>query len=281
MTLNTNAQLLWKISGKGLTKPSYIIGTHHLATLSILDSIVNIRKVLKETEQVYGEVVMKDMLAPETMGEVQKAITITNDSTLNKLFTPEDYLKVQSFCQENLMFDIAQTPKIKPAYLLNNSAIAIYIKKVGQFKMNEQLDSFFQEQAITMNKKVGGLETYKFQFNILFNTPLKRQAEQFMCLLKHLDEAVTSLQNLTTAYMKQDLNEMMRINKKKLNDACDYSESEEDIMIYNRNKNWVEQFPQIMQEGSTLFAVGALHLPGEKGVLTLLKAKGYKVEPLK
>ena len=52
-------------------------------------------------------------------------------------------------------------------------------------------------------------------------------------------------------------------------------------MIYNRNQAWAEKLPSIMKTAPTFVAVGALHLPGEKGVLNLLKKQGYTVEPVK
>ena len=52
-------------------------------------------------------------------------------------------------------------------------------------------------------------------------------------------------------------------------------------MIYNRNKAWAEKLPTIMKAAPTFVAVGALHLPGEKGLLKLLKSQGYTVEPVK
>jgi uncharacterized protein YbaP (TraB family) len=57
-------------------------------------------------------------------------------------------------------------------------------------------------------------------------------------------------------------------------------ESYMDLLLYNRNRRWVEQMPPIMQNGSILFAVGAGHLPGEEGVIKLLLKKGYAVKPL-
>ena len=57
-TLSVNAQLLWKISGNGLKEPSYIMGTHHLAPLSIKDSIQGLQAALDQTQQVYGELKM-------------------------------------------------------------------------------------------------------------------------------------------------------------------------------------------------------------------------------
>lgn len=51
-----------------------------------------------------------------------------------------------------------------------------------------------------------------------------------------------------------------------------------DLLLNNRNKDWVEKMPAIMKEKSTLFAVGAGHLGGDQGVITLLKKAGYTVE---
>ena len=48
VAFSANAQLLWKVSGNGLNQPSYIIGTHHLAPFSIMDSIAGLQKAMKE-----------------------------------------------------------------------------------------------------------------------------------------------------------------------------------------------------------------------------------------
>ena len=51
VAFSANAQLLWKVSGNGLTQPSYIIGTHHLAPFSIMDSIAGLQKAMNETHR--------------------------------------------------------------------------------------------------------------------------------------------------------------------------------------------------------------------------------------
>ena len=56
--ISAQAQLLWKVSGNGLQKPSYIFGTHHYAPLTVLDSVPQIRQVQNDVEQVCGEVDM-------------------------------------------------------------------------------------------------------------------------------------------------------------------------------------------------------------------------------
>lgn len=282
VALSANAQLLWKVSGNGITQPSYIVGTHHLAPISIKDNIAGLQKALDETQQVYGELKMSDIQAPATMQKMQKMMMIESDTTLTSLLSPTDYETANKFCKENLMMDLSMVPKLKPAFLLNTIAVAAYIKHIGNFNPQEQIDTYFQTQATQKGKKVNGLETPDFQFNLLYNGyPLQRQAQLLMCTLNNIDNEVDNLKKLTDAYMKQDLNTMLKISEERRNDQCDPLPGEEDAMIYNRNKAWTKQLPTIMQAAPTFVAVGALHLPGEKGLLNLLKKQGYKVEPVK
>lgn len=282
VAFSANAQLLWKVSGNGLNQPSFIIGTHHLAPFSIMDSIAGLQKALNETQQVYGELKMSEMQIPATMEKMQKAMMIANDTTLTSLLSPEDFEIANKFCKENLMLDLNMAPKLKPAFLLNNVVVMAYVKHIGKFNPQEQLDTFFQSQATQNGKKVDGLETAEFQFDLLFNgSSLQRQAQLLMCTLNNIDTEVESLKKLTNAYMKQDLNTMLQISEERKGNQCDSSASEEDAMIYNRNQSWAQKLPAIMKAAPTFVAVGALHLPGEKGLLNLLKKQGYTVEPVK
>ena len=72
--VSMNAQLLWKVSGNGLEKPSYIMGTHHVAPLSVLDSIKGFDEALSSVDAVYGEVVMSQMNAPETQQKMMAMV---------------------------------------------------------------------------------------------------------------------------------------------------------------------------------------------------------------
>ena len=73
----------------------------------------------------------------------------------------------------------------------------------------------------------------------------------------------------------------MEAMDEKMHNSCDGRPEEEDALIYNRNADWVTKMPALMAKKPTLFAVGAAHLPGEKGVLNLLRQAGYKVEAVK
>lgn len=282
MALGMQAQLLWKVSGNGLSQPSYIMGTHHLSPLSIKDSIAGMKQALTDTKQVYGELVMSATQTPAMMQTMQKFMVTASDTTFQSLFSPEDYEMINKYCKENLMFDIAMMPKLKPAFLSNNLIVILYMKHVGGFNPQEQLDAYFQTQATASGKKVEGLETPEFQFDMLFNgSSLKRQAEQLLCMLNDVDKNIDQLKKMTAYYNAQNLDALLELMKERQGDQCDPLPGELEVMLDNRNINWAKKLPAIMKEAPTFVAVGAGHLPGEKGLLNLLKAQGYTIEPVK
>ena len=247
IALNANAQLLWKISGNGLEKPSYILGTHHLAPLSIKDSIAGLPEAVDGTSQVYGEVVMSEAMSPEFMQTMQQNMMMAGDTTLQVLFTPEQYELVGKAVKENLMADIAMLAKMKPAFITQQLTLILCMKHLGGFNPQEQLDTYFQQH----------------------------------CLVSDIDKAMDQTKRLNNAYKAQNLDEMLKLMEERDGNSCDPQPGEMEDLLDNRNKAWIEKMPSIMKETPTLFVVGAGHLPGTNGVLKLLKEKGYTVEPMK
>ncbi|MGI6814961.1 TraB/GumN family protein [Bacteroides sp. KG123] len=279
---SAHAQLLWKISGNGLEKPSYVFGTYHLAPLGIKDSIAALPQAMNETTQVYGEVVMSEMMSPAFMQSMQQQMMMPKDSTLQSLFTPEQYEEVGKVVKENMMVDIAMLAQLKPAAITQQLTVILYMRHTPGFNPQEQLDNYFQQQAQQQGKKVGGLETVQSQIDILFNSQtLKRQAELLHCMAHDIDRTVGQVKRVIAAYQKQDLKIVLQLLAERHGDACDPLPGEMEALIDNRNKAWAEKMPAIMSEAPTLFVVGAGHLPGDNGLLNLLQQQGYTLEDLK
>ena len=281
ITLGANAQILWKISGNDLSKPSYILGTHHLAPISIVDSIANFRQTLNAVEQVYGELVMEEMKSPSNLQKMQQAIILPNDTTLRTLLTPAQCDSVARTLKQLMGVDLKMVEKMKPAFLNTQLAVILAMKSIEGFNPQQQLDGWVQDEAKEQGKKIGSLETMDMQINILFySQSLQRQAELLYATVTHLSESAELARKMTDAYMNQDLELLEATMNEELGDGCDALPAEKDLLIYNRNENWVKLMPGIMQEQSTLFAVGAGHLLGKRGVLNLLKEQGYTVNPV-
>ena len=282
IALGAQAQLLWKISGNGLNKPSYIFGTHHVAPLSMKDSIAGITEAMDGTSQVYGELVMEDMMKPEMMMKMQQAMMLPADTTLKSLFTKAQYDSIASVVKEHIGMELAMFDKLKPAALNTQLAVVLSAKAVKGFNPQEQLDTWFQTQAKQAGKKIGGLETMESQIDVLYNSQsLKRQAQQLYCSATHIDYGIDMTRRLAEAYLNQDLDKLLDITEEKMGNACDSTPEEEETLIFGRNADWVKRMPDIMAQSPTLFVVGAGHLPGERGVLKLLEKQGYAVEAMK
>ena len=81
---SANAQLLWKISGRGIEKPSYILGTHHAVPFTYCDSIPGLMEAFEEVDYVIGEFDMVKMgeMTPVQMQNMQKRMMMPADTTL-------------------------------------------------------------------------------------------------------------------------------------------------------------------------------------------------------
>ena len=282
------AQLLWKISGNGLQKPSYIIGTYHLAPVSFTDSIKGLKAALDASEQVYGEIIMADMTSPENMQKMQAAMMLPDGQTLDKLFTADEMTRINALVKSVLGVDMTnpmvaqQLGKLTPYALQVQLGVLIYLKKHPGFNPNEGFDSYFQKEAAAKGKGVGGLETFDFQINTLYKSAtMERQKQLLLCMADNLEFTEEQTENVVKAFFTQDLDGIEKAMDAKLNNTCDGTPEEKETLIYSRNDNWMKQMPEIMKQKGTFFAVGAGHLPGERGLLAQLKKAGYTVEGIK
>lgn len=287
-TAGMNAQLLYKISGKGLQKPSYIIGTYHLAPVSFVDSIPGLRSALAESEQVYGEIETADMTSPENIAKMQQAMMLPEGKTLTELLTPEQMQKLNATMKELLGVDMSnpmvaqQMNKMLPQALVTQLTVIMYLKKHSGFNPTQSFDDYFQQQAVAQGKPVGGFETMDFQLQALFGSiSIERQIELLMCFLNNREWEESQVDNIVEAFFAQDLNRIEAAMDEKQDNSCDATDEENELLIYGRNATWLKKMPEIMQQKSTFFAVGAAHLAGERGVLAGLRNAGYLVEGIK
>lgn len=281
ITVCANAQLLWKISGNGLERPSYIMGTHHLAPLSIKDSIAHLQQAIDQTSQVYGELIMDDATNPEAILKMQQAMMLPADTTLKSLFTQEQYDTIAAVVKDYMGMDMAMFDRLKPAAVTTQLSVALVMKSLKGFNPQEQLDTWFQTQARQTGKKIGGLETIDLQVDVLYNSQsLRRQALLLYCTATHIEQGIEQTLRMTDAYMNQDLDGLLSVMEEEMNSSCDSTPEEQETLIYGRNANWANQMPDIMKQSPTLFVVGAGHLPGQHGLLELLQELGYTVEAM-
>ena len=284
----SNAQLLYRISGNGLEKPSYIVGTYHLAPGSFADSIPGLTEAFGSCKQICGELDIQDALKEENRTSFEKAQFLPEGTTFSSLLTKEQMDKVNVLMRETMGVDMtnpalaAQFDKMTPAAISTTLTLLAYMKKIPNINPMDLLDGHLQQIAAKQGMEVKGFESVEFQASVLYGTPLEKQVEELMCLVDNFDDAIEMAEFVTAAYFSQDLDRLQEELDGESDDPCTSSSPEDnERLIYNRNANWVKAMPEIMKEAPTFFAVGAAHLCGEKGVLRLLEAAGYKIEGVK
>ena len=288
---NANAQLLYKISGKGLDKPSYIVGTLHLAPASFVESIPGANRILVSVDQVCGEVDMNEINSTENMQKMMEAMMLPEGQSLSDILTSEEMDKLNAYLRKILGVDLTnpmiaeQMGKMTPVSLSTTLELMTYMKETPGFNPAALIDEYFQKEAIKKGKPIIGLETVDFQIQILYkSSTLDRQKEALFCSIDKEEEYSKLMKELTEAYFAQNIEELLAVMEQEYDIACgdiEETEKEMELVLYGRNEDWIKKMPAIMSEKSTLFVVGAGHLPGDRGVLKLLKDNGYKVKAVK
>ena len=287
-SVTANAQLLYKISGNGLNTPSYIVGTYHLAPASYVDSIPGARVALETAEQVCGELSMDEMSSLEGTQKVMAAMMLPDGQSLKDVLSEEEFAKLDAFMADVMGVGLsnpmvgAQLGKMTPMAIATQLQLLQYMKMTPGFNPNALIDSYFQTEASKNGKPVIGFETMDFQISVLYKgRSIERQKVQLMCMIDNREYELMMMKTLTEAYFAQDIAKLLEVTEEKLGNKCDSTPEEDEALIYGRNADWAEKMPAIMGDKSTLFVVGAAHLPGERGVLELLKKKRYAVEAVK
>jgi uncharacterized protein YbaP (TraB family) len=264
--------LLWKISGNGIEKPSYLFGTIHM--LCGDDAVLsdNMKKAIRNSDEIYFEVDLDNLF--EMIGAMGK-MKMNGDTTLHDLLNDSDYQKVKNYFEDKgsmLPFSMLET--FKP--MLAASTLEESSLPCDNTTMMEQV---IMQEAKQYNKKIKGLETMAYQAGVLDSIPYHLQAEQLLEYINKAnqgDHSDKELLEMLAAYKEQDLNKL-----EKLLISSDAGVSSfTDVLLYHRNENWVKKLKDILPGKSLVIAVGAGHLPGDKGVISLLRKAGYTVTPV-
>mgnify|MGYP003596240701 CR=1 FL=1 len=264
--------LLWKISGNGLEKPSYLFGTIHKLCKDDAYLGENMVKAIKNADAVYLELDMDNLY---DMLSVMNKMNMRNDTTLSDLLTDEEYQKVKKlFKEKNSILPFSMIEKYKPML-----ASALLMESTMVCDEQVAMEQLVMEEAKKQGKSIEGMETTAYQMSIFDSIPYKIQAQELVRMVSEEGKEADGekeLKSMMDAYKDQDLNKLGEMISKSDAGMMQY----EDILLNNRNYNWVEKLKKLMPEKSLVVAVGAGHLPGEKGVINLLRKAGFTVEPI-
>jgi hypothetical protein len=267
-TDHSKSSLLWKVSGNGLTQPTHLFGTFHIMCKEDIKLSANLEAALKNSDLLYFELDMDD---PAMLMGSMNMMNMKKGVKLKDLYTAENYARVISFYKDSAKMPEAFIQSMKP-YLL----VALLYPKMMPCKTTSGVEMEIMALAKKYKKEIKGLETLQFQAAVYDSVPYQKQADELLKAIDNLNEQRKNFDEMVVAYKSQQLKNIEALFSK----ADMGIEGYEDLLLYNRNKNWATQLEVLMKDKSLFVAVGAGHLPGKDGLITLLRNMGYTVSPV-
>ncbi|MFY8188113.1 MAG: TraB/GumN family protein [Flavobacterium sp.] len=259
--------LLWKITGENNERPSYLYGTVH-ATCEV-KLCEQVMRALQETRQLYLEIKMDD---PALQGKMMQGAMMKDGKTISKLIDAEDVSELSSFLQKEAGFTLQMVDGLKP--MLLSSMLLPKMLECPMQSVEGTLMSITKEQS----EQIFGLETIEDQLTVFDLIPYDVQAAELVKMSKDgLKESKEELKQLIALYNEQNIQGLYDFS---LISGGAMMGDFQDVLLNNRNQNWIPVIDKVSSEVPTFFAVGAAHLAGKEGVINLLRQAGFKVEPV-
>ena len=257
--------LLWKIERTGQA-PSYLFGTIHSEDSRVLTLPTPVQSAFDKAQRF----VMEAVLDANAMQTMLGAMMFTDGRTLQQTVSVASYQKtVAAMAGYGLPEEALQ--------LMKPWAVAVTLS-MPKPKTGQVLDLVLMRKATEQGKQTAGLESVEEQLSIFDQLSLREQAIMLEDTLKHLPEMEKIFADLHAAYLARDLARLMRISDDM--QAKGNRELGKKVMhqlVDVRNRRMVERMEAHLKQGNAFIVIGALHLPGEAGVLNLLARKGYRV----
>lgn len=270
--------LLWEITGNGLKKPSYLFGTMHVSN----------KLAFQLADSFYLGIKNADVVALETNPEswqedMSKYQTAEGGGYNNYRFRsgsymsmPDDYLSINTLKFYKYDRKIERSLYSNPS-TINNLLYRTYGDRSSDFEEDTYLDMYIYQCGKKWGKKVAGVEKY--------GESMKLMAEAYKDAAKDKtkkersydrDEGFSS-DKLQEAYRTGNLDLLDSINK-----YNSFSEAFDEKFLYKRNEIQARSIDSILNTRMSLFVgVGAAHLPGNRGVIEMLRNMGYTLRPIR
>jgi uncharacterized protein len=271
----TDNSLLWRISGNGLKQASYLYGTIHLIPKDELKLSEVTLSLLERSERIVFEIDMKEMTNVFAQFSVMGKVFMKNGKTLKDVMPAQDYAVVHAALVEKGM-GAGMFERMKPMFL----SMLLLQGEEGESAQQGKTTSVEMELYRVARKsriKSGGLETTDYQLGIFDKIPYEAQANMLLKALKDAEsgtEGPDSFAEMVRLYKTEDITGMQKMVSSQEQGLSEY----EDLLLGNRNRNWIPIMGEMMKAQPTFFAVGAGHLGGGEGVVALLRKAGYRVE---
>lgn len=256
--------VFWKISGNDLRSSSYLFGTIHLMCENDFQISDQVSKRLGLAEALVMELDLDD---PALYGSMMENMYNEDGQKITDFLSETEYVKIREFLKERTGMDMDQMQRMRPMVLM--SLIYPNLLECETMAFESELMQLAKENDISVH----GLESVDEQLGFFDQIPLKEQYRSFFNYTENLEKGKEEFRKLLSSYQEEDIAQLLEL----VSESPEYKDYK-NILVDQRNENWIKTMGTLMQQGTMFFAVGAGHLAGENGLIRLLKKEGYYLE---
>lgn len=258
--------LLWRVSKPGLPV-SHVFGTIHVAERHVSVQLEQVTSALTGSEVF----VMEAVFDPDGMEALREMMFFKDNTQLGEVISADLY---------------ARTLAILQPYHLNERDIAVmkpwaaYLTMSYPADMGIILDQRLLQLATSASISARGLETLEEQGQLFNSFSRADQVRLLTDAVCHRELMVRDFAEMIALYTAGNLAGLSAYGQRYSFEDNTLYETLTDKLLSRRNRLMVDRMQQILAVGKAFIAVGALHLPGEEGLLALLRQRGFDITPV-
>ncbi len=279
-TINASA-LLWRIEREGV-RPSHLLGTIHLTDDRVTTFSPRLAAIIDAADTVALEIA--DVSPEATQAAMAKAgnMTVLGDGRrLDRMLSAEHFDKVQKVLARAGVPEVAA--KVFQPWVATMIMSVSDCERRSAMKGKLVLDAKIAAAARKKRKPVVGLETIEGQLAAMASVPEDQQLDMLRVGAVYSDRIEDQLETLLQLYVRREIGAAWPLQlefAEKAGVPRTQLGGFEKRVVIDRNHLMSERAGPMLEKGNVLIAVGALHLPGENGLVNLLRQAGYTLTPL-
>ena len=261
--------LFWEISGNGLKESSFLYGTMHTQDDRVFQFKEGVMDAFNHAE-IYA---MELNIDSVDQAALLSKLIMDSTHSLKTLLTESEYIMVSDFFRDSLGQALFMFEKMQPLF----TAQMVSLRDL-EAQQTDALDIYFFKEAKKQKKQTIGLEKTMEQIDAFSAISYELQAKGLVDAVRDYGkEGELDMDTMMKYYVEGNLDKLLEMTTEYDEEDEEMSKILNDVFLVKRNHNMADRAEPFIKKGSTFIAVGAAHLPGEEGIIELLRNKGYKV----
>lgn len=260
----TKQSVIWQLKHPDTPKPSYLLGTMHVKDKRAFQFVDKMQSLIEQSEAFAAEFDL-DAANQHVLGD---AMNLPEGQSLVQGLKARHYKRLKRIFEAQTGMPLETFNDSKPFLVLN-----ILTESILSNHHAQALDMTLWNFAKANEKIMLGVETYEEQISIIHKIPLDYQFKSLVDSIKHFKPFRKLILKAAKDYEAADIKKLYKSSRKSLG-------AMRKILLYDRNEIMATRIGGIALEQSTCFAVGAAHLSGKKGLIRLLKKRGFDLRPI-